>query len=347
MGVPQMIEIDGSLGEGGGQVIRSTLALAALRGMPVRIANIRAGRKQSGLKRQHLTAVQAIATICDAKVTGADLGSCELTFEPQSIQAGEYRFQIGTAGSTSLVAQTILPALMSAKSRSKVIIEGGTHNPWCPPFEFLAKSYLPQVAKMGPQVTATLEAYGFFPAGGGRIQLTIEPSRAWKGMSLIELGVTPKPKVTAIVSNLSREIAERECKTIERLSNWSSDLFHIIEVDHPIGPGNVVMIELASKHVTEVIISIGSPNLPAERVAKQALKAARSYLKCDVPVGEYLADQLILPMAIAASRGERSSFRTVHLSSHSTTHIELVKRLLEIDISVTQEPTGEVVVQIG
>lgn len=341
-----MIEIDGSLGEGGGQVIRSSLALAALRGTPVRIINIRAGRKQPGLKRQHLTAVQAIATICEANVTGADLGSSQLTFEPKSIRAGEYKFQIGTAGSTTLVAQTILPALMSADRPSRVVIEGGTHNPWCPPFEFFSKTFLPQVAKIGPQITATLEAYGFFPAGGGRIQLSIEPCEQWKGMELMELGDKPVPRVTAIVSNLPREIAERECKTIERLSNWPSDAFQVIEVERPIGPGNVVMIELASKHVTEVVISIGSPSVPAERVAKQALKAARSYLKCAVPVGEYLADQLILPMAIAASQGQKSSFRTVRLSSHSTTHIEIVKKLLDIDISVTQEQTGDVLVEL-
>ncbi len=342
-----MIEIDGSHGEGGGQIIRSSLALAALTGTPVQITHIRAGRKQPGLKRQHLTAVHAVATICNANVTGADLGSSQLTFEPQKIRPGEYHFPIGTAGSTSLVAQTILPALTSAGSSSKVVLEGGTHNPWCPPFDFLAKTYLPQLEKIGPQVDASLESYGFFPAGGGRIQLSIEPRQQLRGIELLELGSIPTPKVTAIVSNLPREIAERECKLIERLSNWPSDCFHIVEVDRPVGPGNVVMIELASKNVTEVIISIGNPRVPAERVAKQALKAARSYMKCAVPVGEYLADQLILPMALAAAQGQKSVFRTVHLSMHSTTHIDVVKKFLDIEVAVTEETSGDVIVAIG
>src|SRR6476620_518674 len=167
----EVITIDGSVGEGGGQIIRNSLALSLVTGQPFRIVNIRAGRKKPGLLRQHLTAVQAANQIGDAAVDGAEMGSGEVVFRPEGIRAGDYRFAIGTAGSTTLVLQTILPALILAGAPSHLTLEGGTHNPLAPPFDFLAQTFLPHLARFGPTVTATLARPGFFPAGGGRLEI--------------------------------------------------------------------------------------------------------------------------------------------------------------------------------
>jgi RNA 3'-terminal phosphate cyclase (ATP) len=156
-----MLTIDGSLGKGGGQILRTALALATVTGKPFRIEKIRAGRPKPGLLRQHLTAVKAAATISDAIVTGAELGSGALTFTPGHLRAGEFAFAVGTAGSATLVLQTILPALLTAPAPSTLVLEGGTHNPAAPPFDFLVKSFLPLINRMGPTVTAELERPGF------------------------------------------------------------------------------------------------------------------------------------------------------------------------------------------
>src|SRR2546428_9297761 len=160
-----MITIDGSFGEGGGQILRTALSLSLATGTPFRIENIRAGRKKAGLLRQHLTAVLAAAEIGAAEIEGATLGSTMLTFTPKSVRAGEYRFAVGTAGSGTLVFQTILPALLRASAATRVTIEGGTHNSAAPPFDFLDRTFLPLIRKMGATVSLKLERYGFYPAG--------------------------------------------------------------------------------------------------------------------------------------------------------------------------------------
>ncbi|HET9131034.1 MAG TPA: RNA 3'-terminal phosphate cyclase, partial [Terriglobia bacterium] len=205
-----MVTIDGSFGEGGGQILRTALSLSLSTGIPFRIENIRAGRKNSGLLRQHLTAVLAAAEIGAAKVEGAILGSPILTFTPNSLRGGEYHFAVGTAGSGTLVFQTILPALMRAPTPSRVIIEGGTHNYAAPPFDFLDRAFMPLVRQMGVNVSLKLERYGFYPAGGGRFIAEIEPCVSLKPIELGVRGEILSKRVTAIVANLSPRIGERE-----------------------------------------------------------------------------------------------------------------------------------------
>src|SRR5262245_55571056 len=171
-----MITIDGSFGEGGGQILRTSLALSLVTGKPFRIENIRAGRKNPGLLRQHLTAVNAAASIGQAEITGASIGSTLLTIAPSKITHGNYHFAVGTAGSSTLVLQTVLPALLIADGPTRLTIEGGTHNPFAPPFDFLARAFLPLLTRMGVNVNANLDRYGFYPAGGGRIEITISPT---------------------------------------------------------------------------------------------------------------------------------------------------------------------------
>ncbi|KAA1261812.1 RNA 3'-terminal phosphate cyclase [Rubripirellula obstinata] len=342
-----MIEIDGSEGEGGGQIVRSSLALAAVTETSVRITNIRAGRKKPGLLRQHLTGVRAISEICDGHVVGGDLGSQELTFAPSAIRGGDFSFQVGTAGSAILVAQTVLPALMMARESSTVRIQGGTHAAWAPPFDFFDRCYLSQLVKMNASVTALLDAYGFYPAGGGEIELKVTPTPQLTGLQLLNREGELQPKVIAVVAKVPTSIGQRECDVIRRKADWPTDACHIIEAQRSGGPGNVVMIECGFDNVTELMVGFGKVGVKAEQVARSTLRQARTYLAANVPVGEYLADQLLLPMGIAASQGEPSEFRTVPLSQHSQTHINVLKRFLDISIVTKDRDDGSVHVRIS
>ncbi|MCL4149905.1 UNVERIFIED_CONTAM: hypothetical protein GTU68_063692 [Idotea baltica] len=210
MNTDGITHIDGSQGEGGGQIVRSSLALSLVTGKPVSIENIRAGRKKPGLMRQHLTALNAAIEVSDAVATGTEIGARSLSFQPGKVKPGEYAFSVGTAGSATLVLQTVLPALLTADGPSRIVVEGGTHNQWAPPFDFLQKAFLPLVNRMGPKVKATLERHGFYPAGGGRFVVEIEPSQYLTGFDLLERG--------EIVSRCATSIAFQPPKRSEKAS---------------------------------------------------------------------------------------------------------------------------------
>ena len=328
-----MITIDGSEGEGGGQIIRSSLALSMITQKPFTIQNVRGGRKKSGLLRQHLTCVQLSRELCDAHVEGDRIGSATLTFSPGELFPGDYDARIGSAGSANLVLQTALPALMTLDQNSSVRVTGGTHNGKSPPADFLRAAYLPLLEKIGPRCDLSLVRYGFYPAGGGELLLRINP-RPVQGFRLVEREGRPNIKITAIVSKLPPAIAEREIQTILRKSNWKKPRTEIIEVSHPRGPGNAVLIEVGFENVTEVFMELGERGVSAEKVATRAWKQAQSYLDSNEPVGEFLADQLLMPLGIAASKGHSSQFKTGRLSLHATTHIDILQRFLDIQVSV-------------
>jgi RNA 3'-terminal phosphate cyclase (ATP) len=327
-----MLTIDGSFGEGGGQILRTALALSLVTGKPFRIENVRAGRKNPGLLRQHLTAVNAAAEISRAEVTGAAIGSRELTFAPGSVVAGDYAFAVGTAGSTTLVLQTVIPALLIASTKSKVILEGGTHNPFAPPFDFLEKAFLPMVNRMGPRVTSELERPGFYPAGGGRMNVTIEPSAELNRLDIPARGAVLARRSKALVANLPISIAERELKLIARKMSWPREWMKAESVERSPGPGNVVTIEIESEHVTEVFTGFGERGLRSEAVAEKAVQQARRYIGSEAAIGEYLADQLLIPMAMAGG----GSFTTLPLSRHATTNIEVIGKFLQVKIETSQ-----------
>jgi RNA 3'-terminal phosphate cyclase (ATP) len=329
-----MLALDGSQGEGGGQILRSAVALSLLTGTPFRIDNIRAGRARPGLMRQHLTAVEAAAAIGGAELSGAAIGSRTLIFRPGRVRGGAYTFSVGTAGSTTLVLQTVLPALLTCPAPSTLVIEGGTHNPTSPPFDFLARAFLPLVARMGPRVTATLERAGFYPAGGGRLRVEITPA-ALRPLVLERRGALVGRRVRALVSNLPRAIAERELVRIAEALPWESSCFAVETVDSP-GPGNVVLIEVASEEITEVFAGFGEKNVRAEMVADRAAGEARAYLASDVPVGPHLADQLVLPLALA--RG--GTFRTLAPTAHTRTQLAVVARFLDVRTTLTESDDG-------
>ena len=237
---------------------------------------------------------------------------------------------------------------MSADKPSSIVVEGGTHNPGGPPFDFLDRVYLPQIEKMGPSIKAKIERYGFYPAGGGKIKIEIQPNKTLLGLSLTERAQKTKAKLMALVSNLPVHIAQRELDVIRRKGKWHESECYPIEIKDSIGPGNVVMMEFDSGNVSEIITGFGSPGVPAESVARKAYRDAKPYLNGDYPVGEHLADQLLLPMGLAAAQenGVASEFVTGPLSLHATTHIDILKRFLEIEISVEELELGVFQVQV-
>ena len=324
-----MIAIDGSRGEGGGQILRTSLALSLATGRSLRVLNIRAGRRRPGLLRQHLTAVEAAQTISRGKVRGAEIGSGEITFEPGPVTPGDYSFAVGTAGSTSLVLQTVLPVLLTASAPSRLVLEGGTHNIAAPPFDFLQKAYLPVIARMGPGIAARLERPGFYPAGGGRVAFEVEPCRALTALHILERGRMKRSTARAVVAGLPRHIAERELMVVRRKLGWSDDRLSVEEVGSVRGPGNVITLEIAFENVAEVFTGFGRRGVRAEAVARETVEEALRYLAAAVPVGEHLADQLLLPFALAGG----GAFKTMRLSRHATTNIAVIRKFLEIDFT--------------
>ena len=333
------IIIDGSEGEGGGQVLRTSLSLSAITGKPVRIENVRGRRKKPGLKRQHLTALKAAAEICGARVEGAELNSPEISFHPGAIIGGEYHFSIGSAGATTLVAQTILPILAHADTASTATITGGTHNLWAPTFDFLDEAFLPLFRTMGGRASAVLNAYGFNPAAGGSMTLNVKPTETPLRLELMDRGARVSERVVAVVANLKHDIASRELKTILRGLNLAPEQGEILHVEGP-GPGNVVSLFLEHEHVTEVFTGIGEYGVRAETLAKTIVTNAQKYIQAksadgrnNTAVGEHLADQLLLPMALFKG----GVFTAMDITEHTRTNIEIIRRFLDVDIRLTQK----------
>jgi len=329
--VNTLITIDGSQGEGGGQILRSALSLSLLTQTPIRIRNIRAKRSNPGLQRQHLAAVRAAGELGSAALVGASLGSSELSFEPGPVRAGDFHFSVGSAGSTTLVLQTVLPPLLVAGGRSTVVVEGGTHNIHAPPFDFLERAFLPLIARMGPRVTARLERAGFFPAGGGRIVVTIEPAPL-RAITLLERGEIRACRADALVARLPRHIGERELKVVAAELHRLKPTLQVREIADSAGPGNLITVAIESEHVVDVFTGFGERGKPAEKVAHDAVGQARDYVKSGVPVGPHLADQLLLPMALAGG----GAFRTTKPTSHLLTNIEVIGLFLPVAFTVDE-----------
>ena len=334
-----MLTLDGSIGEGGGQILRTALSLALVTGQAFRIEKIRARRPKPGLQAQHLAAVQAAATIGAAEVEGASLGSQEILFRPRHVTPGDYAFAVGTAGSATLVLQTVLPALMIAGGPSSLVLEGGTHNPMAPPFEFLAKTFLPLIHRLGPKVRAKLDRHGFYPAGGGKMRVTIEPVPTLARLDLEERGRGLRLSATAVVANLPRHVAERELKVLKRALDLDLQALHVEEVKSH-GPGNAAYVQVECANLTEVLTGFGALGVRAEAVAHQLAKDVSRYLESGVPVGEHLADQLLLPMALAGG----GTLVTLPLSSHARTNLEVLQAFLAVEVKV--EPQSETAVRV-
>jgi RNA 3'-terminal phosphate cyclase (ATP) len=327
------LQIDGSHGEGGGQILRTSLGLSLATGTPFEINHIRAGRRKPGLLRQHLTAVEAATRIGSAFTEGASIGSQELRFEPQAPQATQARFAVGTAGSATLVLQAILPGLLRASGPSHITLEGGTHNPFAPPYDFLARSFLPLLGRMGAKVTTHLERPGFYPAGGGRFAVEVEPCLQLQPLELLERGALRRRSARACVASIPGSVAQRELRVIRSKLGLARDEMRVEEVQGSRGPGNTCLIELEFEHVTEVFTGFGERDRRAEAVALHAVEGAQKYLKSGAPVGPYLADQLLVPLSLAGS----GSFRCTGPSLHTRTNAEVIQQFLPVNISFQRQ----------
>jgi RNA 3'-terminal phosphate cyclase (ATP) len=330
-----MITIDGSQGEGGGQILRTSLTLSMITGTPFRIGKIRAGRRKPGLLRQHLTCVTAATAISAATTTGADLGSTELTFTPGPIKSGSYEFAIGTAGATTLVFQTVLPALLRAAEPSRVVLSGGTHNPFAPTFDYIERAFLPLLARMGARVDVKLHKPGFYPAGGGKWHAVIQPCAKLQLLQLDDAGDLITRRIIADVSNLPYDVAERECAHAAHLLGWPADTVQARTVRAD-GNGNVLTIELGHANVTELFIGFGERKVTAEQVAADTVKAVRDYQLAHAPVGPHLCDQLLLPLALAGG----GSVVTGAPTEHTRTNIAVIEQFVAARFSVTDLTSG-------
>ncbi len=327
-----MIVLDGSEGEGGGQILRSALALSMASGNPFRIGRIRAGRKKPGLLRQHLTAVRAAARVCTAQVEGAEMGSQGLVFRPGPMLPGEYKFAVGTAGSSTLVFQTLMPALIMTGKPFALGLEGGTHNPAAPCLDFLDRVYLAALKRIGVTAEITVERRGFFPLGGGKWRVEVTPPASFSPLHIGERGSLKAMTVRIIWSKIPPQVAERAQSHLLAKLGLESHRVTVAEDAGSPGPGHVILGELQYDNVSEIITGFGAFGASPEALADGVIADMRRYESRLAPVGSHLADQLLLPMALGAG----GSFRTSALTAHCRTNIGTIGRFLNRPIVVRE-----------
>jgi RNA 3'-terminal phosphate cyclase (ATP) len=330
MGQP-LVEIDGSFGEGGGQILRSSLSLSLLTGRPFHLRNIRAGRQKPGLQPQHLVSVHAAAAIAGARLHGDSLNSTELAFEPGPVLPGKYHFVIRTAGATGLVLQTVyLPLALRATTSSEVSIEGGTHVPTSPCFHFLEATWRRYLELLGMAIELRLQRPGFYPRGGGLIEATLEPCLKLRGLHLSERRTVTTARGFSVVAGLPEHIAQRQARRACRRLEEAGLSVDIREESWRGGPGTVLAVILDTEPVPTLFFALGARSKPAERVADEIVDQVLAYQKAaPAAVDAHSADQLILPLAMAEGSSE---FRVVEITSHLLTNIAVTGRFLERDI---------------
>ena len=340
------LEIDGDYGEGGGQILRSSLSLSAILGQPIRLTNIRSGRKKPGLAAQHLTTVNAVTEITNAEVEGATFGSQTLTFVPQRIRGGNYTFDVAdvrpSAGALSLVFQAIAIPLAFADTPSTVTMRGGTHVPYSPNTHYLQTVFIPTLAKFGFQGPLKLKRWGWYPKGGGEATVRIQPVSNWCGVNLSERGALKKIRGISAVSNLPNHIALRQrdrCMT--RLAQFAPHVNVDFVEGRSIGQGSFVFLNAIFEHSQVGFSALGKRGKPAEQVADEACQALIDFLESGAAIDRYLSDQLILPMALA--KGE-SRLTTSQITRHLTTNVWLLQQFLpdRFEIKGAEGERGEV-----
>jgi RNA 3'-terminal phosphate cyclase (ATP) len=338
-----MLIIDGSHGEGGGQILRTALTLAVLTEQPTRIENIRAGRRQPGLRPQHLTAVRAAAAVCDARLEGDELGSQTVVLVPGgTIHPGEYVFDVteaaegGSAGSVGLVLQTVLLPLALTEGESRVELRGGTHVAWAPSASYVEHVFLPTLERMGVEVEIELGQWGFYPAGGGTIHVRV-PGRGapLRPISLTERGRVERLWGIAAVTNLPSHIPQRMANRARNVLA-EQDLKAKVEARRlrGVGPGAGIFLFAEYEHVIAGFTAYGRKGLPAERVAEAACEDMLTHHQSGAPVDPHLADQLVLPMAL--SQGE-SHLVTSEITDHLLTNVWVVRQFLGCRLRVDGE----------
>ncbi len=318
-----MLHLDGSFGEGGGQILRTALSFSALLGAPVRLENIRAGRPKPGLRPQHLTAVKALARVSRAELSGAVLGSQALTFRPREPKPGDYLFDVaektGSAGSVTLIAQALVPPLLLAAQPSSLVLRGGTHVPWSPPAHYLEYVFFPALAALGAEVAMTLERWGWYPRGGGEIRLTVSPARGLAGVEWR----TPAPpssfRAMSAASRLPEHVARRQAARLQERLGPKLEVETLAAGGQD--PGSLVLLWGPRAGFD----ALGARGKPAERVADEAADAYLAFRDRGGAVDAHLADQLVLYLAQA--RG-RSTITTPEITSHLLTNLWVIEQFL-------------------
>jgi len=333
------IQLDGT--SGGGQMLRTALSLAMVTGQPFRMVHIRGKRRRPGLMRQHLTCVNAACEISGGTADGAEIGSTELVFRAGKVRGASYSFAIGTAGSTSLLFQTLLPALLHADGPSTLRLEGGTHNPLAPPFEFIDRVFLPILRRMGAEVETSLLETGFAPVGGGIIECRIRPCAKLAELHLHERGELKSTHIRVPTRNLPINIAGRILQTaMEHLPCEDAS----VETREP-GPGRGVccLCEADFENITEITSSFGETNVTAERVGKRAGKLLSDFIGSKAAIGRHLADQLLLPLSLAGG----GSFTTIVPDDHVSTNLRVIESFLPIRSQIQETDRGLRVVRLA
>ena len=340
-GSSELLTIDGAMGEGGGQVLRSALSLSLLTGRGIEISRIRAGRPRPGLMPQHLAAVQAAKTVGRADVEGAKLGSQQIGFRPRGIFAGDYHFDIGTAGATSLVLQTLALPLQFAQGPSNLTITGGTHVPWSPCFHYLDQHWRPFMQAMGYRLDLELLMAGFYPKGGGCISAHIEPRGSLNLLDLSRRGRLLGITGLAAVADLPLHIAERmQRETLRHLGEKAS-----VEISQlpTRSPGTFLMLCVGYENGAGCFVGLGKRGKPAERVADECIDQLQVMLEGEAAIDPWLADQLLLPLVLIPGR---SMLRVDRFSSHLRTLAELIRLFLPASIELEEsEGKGLMVVE--
>ncbi len=323
--------IDGSFGEGGGQIFRTALTLAMCKQEPVRIINIRAGRRKPGLLRQHLACLKAAREICSGETIGETLGSSEVTFIPGIVQSGNYQFAVGSAGSTVLIFQTVFIPLAMAGGESYITFDGGTHNGMAPSVDFLRLSFLPLVGKLGFFAEVELKRYGFYPAGGGRWNAKIFPWSGPKSMHLNSFSEVTNSKVLAISAKIPAHITERELAWVRNKGGLPGAVYNQQTVESQ-GPGNILSLQLGLGSYSVVFETVGERGRSAERVAQLAITDMNRFLDGRVSVCLHLADQLLLPMVLSGG----GSFLTNEPTQHFISNAEIIKQFIGKKVEARQ-----------
>ncbi len=339
-----MLELDGSFGEGGGQILRTSLALSLLTGRAFHLYNVRAGRKKPGLQPQHLMSVRAAATIGQAQTHGASLHSSDLVFEPGEVQGGKYRFDVGTAGATGLVLHTLyLPLALRGTTPSELTLIGGTHVSTSPCFHFLDTTWRRYMELCGLRVSLRMNRPGFYPRGGGVVEVFIQPCPQLHGVQLGTRSVVKAGGFSA-VAGLDESIARRQARrAVFRLQQYGLKA-QLREETWQGGPGTVLAVELNTTPVPTLFFALGARGKPAERVADEAVDQVISYLDAgDALVDAHSGDQLVLPLALAEGPSE---YRVAEVTRHLTTNIAVIRRFLERNIACEGEEGGAGVVRI-
>jgi len=324
----QMIVIDGSQGEGGGQVLRTAVGLAAALGRAVKVERIRARRPKPGLRPQHLAAVRAAAAVCDAGPLDAEVGSTELVLRPGEVRAGEYRFDIGTAGSTTLVLQTVLPALLLAEGDSQVTVTGGTHNPLAPCFEYLRDVFALPAAAMNCQLYLEMPRAGFYPKGGGEVRLNVRGVGSPDNLDPLLLGRRAALRhiegISAASRSLPAHIIERQTSQVLGRLASAGHRASVEQAGWPThSPGTAVFLRATFANTVGGCFALGKRGKPAERVADEAVDALLAFIASPAALDAHAADQLL---TLAALCPRESRFSTERVTDHLRTNAAVIEQ---------------------